>query len=87
MNSAHWSGGEWLLILGGLFDLLVCLKGIGGSNPPERRVYMGLYRNAKGIFGRFLQKVDQMMSRWVVRAFLLSLGIWCAYPQPNAHYS
>jgi hypothetical protein len=42
------------------------------------------FHNAKLMVGSALKRCHFLMSCWVVRAILLSLGVWCAYPQPNA---
>jgi len=46
---------------------------------------MALYHNATSVVGRFLECLHNVMFCWVVRVALLSLGVWCAYPQPYAH--
>ena len=77
------------MIVVGLADLLTCFKSYftGGSNPPVKERYMALYHNANLIVGRFLGGLQSIMFCWVVRAALLSLGVWSAYPQPYAHCS
>jgi hypothetical protein len=77
----HRSAGEWLLIIVGIFDLVTCVKGSGGSNPPESAVPMAENRNAKRMAGRFLASFRSLISSWFVKAALLSLSVWCAHPQ------
>jgi hypothetical protein len=86
-KSVHGSGGEALLIVAGLSDLLICFKGYctEGSNPPAKGARMILCRTARRVVGRFLGDVHRVMCCWVVRAALLALGVWCAYPQPHTH--
>jgi hypothetical protein len=45
---------------------------------------MARVHNAKLTAGSVLERCHCLMSSWVVRATLLSLGGWSAYPQPNA---
>lgn len=85
----HRSGGESLLIVAGLADLLICFKGYfsGGSNAPAKGARMTLSRTARRVVGRFLGSVHHVMFCWVVRAALLALGVWCAHHQPYARSS
>ena len=77
------------MIVAGLADLLICFRGYftGGSNPPAKGARMTLCRTARRVVGRFLGGVHRVMFYWVVRAALLALGIWGAYPQPYARSS
>jgi len=77
----HRSAGEWLLIIVGFYDLMICVKSSGGSNPPESVVRMAENHNAKRMAGRFLASFYGLMSSWSVKAALLSLSVWCAHPQ------
>jgi hypothetical protein len=68
-----------------VFELFICFKGhfTGGSNPPAKEGHMVPLHNAKRAIGTFLERSHRLMYCWVVRAALLSLGVWSAYPQPN----
>jgi hypothetical protein len=86
-RSVQRSGGEWLSLVVALFDPLITVQShlTGGSNPLGRKGIMAVYHNAKMGFSRFIENVHRILSRWVVRAALLALGIGAAYPQPFAH--
>ena len=80
-------GGEWLLIAVAAFELLVSVKhrATGGSIPPGSEGQMNSFHNAKLLCGSMFTCCQMATSSWVGRASLLSLGVWCASPCPNAH--
>ena len=75
------------MLLVALIDLLICFRGHlnGGSNPSERKGIMVSLHKAGQVTGRFIESAHKFLSRWVVRAALLALGIGCAFPRPHAH--
>ena len=77
------------MIVAGLADLLICFKRYftGGSNPPTKEEHMALRHKARLGVGRVLGGIHHVMFCWVVRAPLLALGVWGAYPRPHAHSS